>query len=147
MPYDSIKQELKSLTNVIESKLSELNQTISIRQSHGFNAALPIILSDKGKILMDTIRSTLGNIQNQENTLLSNEAIQSQAYSRAITNTIFVATIVASIIVSVSLFVINHRVNKRNLEAQRSLQTEVKNRTEELHNANNLVCSVIMQSL
>lgn len=137
MPNDTIKGNLKPLTNLIDSKLVELNQTISLRKSHGFNAVLPIIQNDRGKVIMNNIRSTIGNIQNQENTLLSNEAIQSQAYTRSITSTVFLATIIASIIVGISLFVINHRVYKRHLEVQRSLQTEVKKGTQELQNANN----------
>src|ERR1700739_4658152 len=49
MPNDIIKENLKPLTNLIDSKFNELSQTISLRQSHGINAVLPIILSDKGK--------------------------------------------------------------------------------------------------
>lgn len=51
--------ELNILKGLIEAKLVELNQTISLRQSHGINATLPIILSDRGKILMDEIEQPL----------------------------------------------------------------------------------------
>ncbi|MGB6592846.1 MAG: CHASE3 domain-containing protein, partial [Candidatus Nitrosopolaris sp.] len=41
--------ELNILKALIEAKLAELNQTITLRQLHGINAALPIILSNRGK--------------------------------------------------------------------------------------------------
>jgi CHASE3 domain sensor protein len=42
--------DLNILKGLIDDKLAELNQTIALRQSHGFDAALPIILSNRGKI-------------------------------------------------------------------------------------------------
>jgi len=137
MPNDTIKENLKPLTNLIDSKFDELNQTILSRQSHGINAALPIILSDKGKNLMDKIRVTLDKIENQENNMLSSEALQLQVDSRTTIYSILTAILAASIITGVSIFAINRRIHRHHLDVQRSLQDEVENRTEELQNANN----------
>ena len=49
--------DLNIVKGLIEAKLAELNQTIALRQSHGFNAVLPIILSNRGKIVMGSIRA------------------------------------------------------------------------------------------
>ena len=57
--------ELNILKGLIEAKLAELNQTITLRQLHGINAALPIILSNTGKTLMDNIRAIIVDSQNQ----------------------------------------------------------------------------------
>ncbi|MGB8937282.1 MAG: ATP-binding protein [Candidatus Nitrosopolaris sp.] len=133
---DTIKENLKPLRNLIDSKFGELNQTISLRQSHGINAALPIILSGKGKNLMDKIRMTLDNIENQENNLLSSEALRLQVDSRTTIYSILTAILASSIITGVSIFVINRRVHRHHLDVQRS-QAQVKKRTEELQNANN----------
>jgi signal transduction histidine kinase len=129
--------DLYILKGLIEAKLAELNQTITLRQSHGFNAVLPIILSNRGKIVMDNIRATALNIENQQKNLLAMYTNQSQAYAQNITYTIIVTTLIAAGIIGVSVFVINRRIHKRHLAIQRSLQTEVKQRTEELHIANN----------
>ncbi len=137
MPNDKIKENLKPLTTLIDSKFDELSRTILLRQSDGFNAVLPMILSDRGKILMDRIRTTLDNIQNRENNLLSSEALRLQVDSRTIINTIIIAILFASVITGGSIFVINRRIHRHLLDTQRSLQTEVKKRTEELQNANN----------
>jgi len=57
--------EMNVLKGLIEAKMVELNQTITLRQSHGLNATLPMILSNRGKILMDKIRTITANIQSQ----------------------------------------------------------------------------------
>jgi signal transduction histidine kinase len=128
--------ELNALKGLIQAKLSELNQTITLRQSHGINAALPIILSDRGKILMEKIRSTGSDIQNQLNSTLSTVTTKTQAYSQALADTIIIGTLLAAGIIGVSLFVINRGIHKRHLTIQGSLQSEVRKRTEELQIAN-----------
>jgi signal transduction histidine kinase len=137
MPNDIIKENLKPLTNLIDSKFNELGRTILLRQSDGFNAVLPIILSDRGKSIMDKIRMNIDTIQSQESNLLSSEALRLQVDSRTIIDTILTAILIASVITGVSIFVINRRIHRLHLNVQRSLQTEVKKRTEELQNANN----------
>jgi signal transduction histidine kinase len=128
--------DLNILRGLIEAKLAELNQTITLRQSHGFNAVLPIILSNRGKVLMDNIRATALDIENQEKNLLAMYTNQSQAYAQNITYTIIVTTLIAAGIIGVSVFVINRGIHKRHLAVQRSLQVEVEKRTEQLQVAN-----------
>ncbi|MGC2571179.1 MAG: CHASE3 domain-containing protein [Candidatus Nitrosopolaris sp.] len=135
MSSNIIKENLKPLTNLIDSKFNELSRTISLRQSHGINAVLPIIQSDRGKILMDKIRTTIDNIQIQENNLLSSESLRLQVDSRTIIDTIIIAILATAVITGVSIFAMNRRIHRDHLHTQRSLQ--VKKRTEELQNANN----------
>jgi signal transduction histidine kinase len=137
MPNDIIKENLKPLTNLIDSKFKELNRTILLRQSDGFNAVLPIIQSGRGKNIMDRIRMNIDTIQSQENNLLSSEALRLQVDSRTIIDTILTAILIASVITGVSIFIINRRIHRHYLNIQSSLQAEVKKRTEELQNANN----------
>jgi signal transduction histidine kinase len=128
--------ELNILKGLIEAKLAELNQTITLRQLHGINAALPIILSNTGDTLMDNIRATTVDIQSQENNMLDLDSRQSEAYAQAITHTIIIITVVAAGITSVLVYAINRGMHRRHLAVQRSLQTEVENRTEQLQIAN-----------
>src|SRR5215469_14198488 len=128
--------DLNILKGLIEAKLAEINQTITLRHLHGLNAVLPIILSNRGKVLMDNIRVTALDIENQEKNLLAMYTNQSQAYAQNITYTIIVTTLIAAGIIGVSVFVINRRIHKRHLAVQRSLQVEVEKRTEQLQVAN-----------
>ncbi|MGA9150307.1 MAG: ATP-binding protein, partial [Candidatus Nitrosopolaris sp.] len=129
--------ELNILKGLIEAKLAELNQTITLRQSHGIKAALPIILSNRGKVLMDNIRATALDIENQQKNLLAMYTDQSHAYAQNIAYAIIVITLVAASIIGVSVFVINRGIHKRHFAIQRSLENEVKQRTEELQIVNN----------
>jgi signal transduction histidine kinase len=129
--------DLKTLKGLIEDKLAELNQTITLRQSHGFNAILPIILSNRGKVLMDNIRATALDIENQQKNLLAMYTNQSRTYAQNIIYTIIVTALIAAGITGVSVFVINRGIHKHHLAIQTSLQTEVEKRTEQLQIANN----------
>jgi signal transduction histidine kinase len=120
----------------LEAKLAELNQTITLRQLHGINAALPIILSNTGKTLMNNIRATTVDIQSQENNMFDLDSRKSEAYAQAITHTIIIVTVVAAGITSFLVYAINRGMHRRHLAVQRSLQTEVENRTEQLQIAN-----------
>ena len=86
---------------------------------------------------MDNIRAITVDIQNQQNKMLALDTRQSEAYAQVITYTIIITTLVAAGITSVSVFVINRGIHKRHLAVQRSLQTEVEKRTEQLQIANN----------
>jgi signal transduction histidine kinase len=129
--------DLNILKGLIQAKLAWLNQTITLRQSHGFNAVLPIILSNRGKVLMDNIRATALDIENQQKNLLAMYTNQSQAYAQNITYTIIVTTLVSAAIIGVSVFVINRGIHKRHLAIRKSLQNEVEKRTKQLQIANN----------
>ena len=113
--------ELNILKGLIEAKLAEFNQTITLRQSHDINAVLPVMLSNRGKVLMDKIRAITLDIQRQQNNMLSNATRQSQAYAQALTQTIIIATLVAAGITGVSVFAINRGIHKRHLAVQRSI--------------------------
>jgi signal transduction histidine kinase len=129
--------ETNVLKGLIDAKMAELNQTITLRQSHGLNAVLPMILSNRGKILMDKIRTATADIQSRLRYALSNATIKTQDYALAITRIIVITTLAAAGITGVSVFVIDRGIYKRHLAIQRSLETEVKKRTEELQTVNN----------
>lgn len=59
--------KLRDLTGL---KLAELKQTVGVRRQSGLDAAKPIILSDRGKKLMDDIRGLVDQMQGREQELL-----------------------------------------------------------------------------
>ena len=65
-----------SLNTLVNAKIGELNETITLRRRAGFEATLKVVLTDKGKASMDAIRHVVGEIEQQEKDLLesSNEA-------------------------------------------------------------------------
>jgi PAS domain S-box-containing protein len=74
-PYDravrAIPNQLEKLDGerlklLVREKLAELRDTIDVRKTRGMNAALDVVLTDKGKQAMDEIRSICADIQNRE---------------------------------------------------------------------------------
>lgn len=57
------KQQLDSLAPLITSKLAELGETIELRRTKGLDAALPVVMSDRGKTAMDQIREITGELR------------------------------------------------------------------------------------
>ena len=54
------QRQVDKLQPLIVGKLAELAETISLRSSKGQSAALEVVLSDKGKNLMDEARQVYG---------------------------------------------------------------------------------------
>jgi PAS domain S-box-containing protein len=47
---------IRAIEPLVEEKLAELRQTVELRQSQGFDAALAVVMSGRGKAVMDEIR-------------------------------------------------------------------------------------------
>ena len=60
---------LGSLRNRINIKLAELQQTIDLRRTRGFEAAREVVASHRGKEAMDAIRSSVEEMQREEQRL------------------------------------------------------------------------------
>lgn len=54
-----------TLSNLISEKLSELKETVTLRQSGGFKAALAVVETNRGKQAMDDIRKIGSDLQNE----------------------------------------------------------------------------------
>ncbi|MFI0844101.1 CHASE3 domain-containing protein [Mesorhizobium sp. IMUNJ 23232] len=62
--------QIDSLTAAIREKLAEIEETIRLYDAGNAAAALDLVRSDRGKVLMDTIRRTVADIRRDENALL-----------------------------------------------------------------------------
>lgn len=65
------QENLRHLREVTARKLAELAETIRLRREQGTAAALAVVLTDRGKLTMDEIRTILGNMQREEQRLLA----------------------------------------------------------------------------
>jgi methyl-accepting chemotaxis protein len=66
---------------LIESKLAELAETIALRRSQGFDAALKIVAANTGKTYMDQIRAILSEADQEEQALLQKRSAEARASS------------------------------------------------------------------
>src|SRR5581483_4788426 len=58
------------LRSLIEQKFEELNRTIELRRSKGFDAAASVVVGNRGKELMDQIRKAIGELAARRNEIL-----------------------------------------------------------------------------
>ena len=103
---------LEPLINGKEGKFAELQETIDARRdkARGFAAALQIVVTDKGKKVMDDIRKTVDEMRSEENTLLKTRSDEAQMSARNTTLTIVVGTLAAVIVLAVAGFVITRNI-------------------------------------
>ena len=64
------QQHLEQVKPLIDAKLAELQETIKLRKEQGLQAALPIILTNRGKKIMDDIRSVFDQMERHERHLM-----------------------------------------------------------------------------
>ena len=62
---------LASLAPLLEAKMSELRETVTLRRSGDIDGALAIVRTDRGKVTMDAIRSLVTDMQTDERGLLA----------------------------------------------------------------------------
>ena len=67
-------EEVAKVTTLIQHKMAELNSTIEVRRSRGFDATLPLVRAGSGKQLMDDLRSEVGRLRERQAVALSDDA-------------------------------------------------------------------------
>jgi len=65
------QQNLSEMKPLIDAKIADLQNSISLRTNEGFAAAQADVLTDKGKQIMDSIRAIVANMQAEESKLLA----------------------------------------------------------------------------
>ncbi|GAB5520740.1 MAG: hypothetical protein RhofKO_29910 [Rhodothermales bacterium] len=65
------QERIGQLEPLIEAKFNELQETIDLRREAGFEAALAVVLTDQGKVVMDQMRGLLGEMESTERDLLA----------------------------------------------------------------------------
>jgi CheY-like chemotaxis protein/signal transduction histidine kinase/CHASE3 domain sensor protein len=64
-------KQLEMLESLATQKMAELGQTVDLRRAGQTDAALAVVRTDRGKIYMDRIRGTLGDLENSERQLIA----------------------------------------------------------------------------
>ncbi|HCF30686.1 MAG TPA: hypothetical protein DEV81_26620, partial [Cyanobacteria bacterium UBA11049] len=73
------QQRLNTLEPLIAEKLAFTKQTIELRRDKGFKQASSVVLTDKGKNLMDGIRQVIHEMQEEEKMLLLERSLAARA--------------------------------------------------------------------
>jgi len=71
-------EEVAKVTALIQQKMAELNSTIEVRRSRGFDATLPLVQAGSGKQLMDDLRSEVARLRERQAAALNVDATLSK---------------------------------------------------------------------
>lgn len=135
-------KRLTVLKSLCGRKFEELHSTIDLRRRSGFEAAQSVILTNKGQILMDSIRSVCQKMENAEMTLLKNIQYQSDKNAHITVYSLPIGAFFSISFLAAALYIINIEYRKRKsaeaelLKANLELEERVKQRTAELMRSN-----------
>ena len=110
------QKRLAELQSLIEKKFEELQETISLRKEKGFEAALQVVLAGKGKALMDNIREIMGQMQDEEESLLKlrEKNLQVEIFHRRVA--MMLGGIVATAFFVLSAFLAHKNIVRKQIE-------------------------------
>src|SRR5712692_2037635 len=107
------QRRLDTLRPLIAGKLAELKETIELRKSNGFQAALAVVVTDRGKKAMDDIREVVRQMEDEERELLKSRDQSARTSARNENLAISFGTLLAFVLVPFASVVIRNEIVQR----------------------------------
>ncbi|QMS91428.1 response regulator [Nostoc edaphicum CCNP1411] len=107
------QKQIATLESLITAKLTELKQTIDLRQNKGLEAALQVLLRNDEQNLIGDIRKTINEMENEERRKLQQQLQAKQARIRNTILTLAIAISLSFIILAVVYYFIYREVIER----------------------------------
>ncbi len=103
------QRRLETIGSLVTGKFDELKETIDLRRSKGLEAARAVVLSDKGKKLMDELRAVVWEMEDQENELLKQREGESATSSQnTVRSIVFGSLFACALVIGGGLFLTRH---------------------------------------
>ena len=97
-----LQQQLwRQLEQNVNLKLAELRETIAAKDAHGNAAAVALVLTDRGKNLMDALRANLDAMDAEEDRMYQERSAESAASGRQALTTLLVSTVLAALVIAI----------------------------------------------
>ncbi|HYO66354.1 MAG TPA: methyl-accepting chemotaxis protein [Archangium sp.] len=101
---------LVRLEPIIRDKLAELAETVRVRQQQGFNPALEIVRTDRGKLSMEQIRQGLGAMVGAEDEVWTGLEHAARASSQRSMVVLGLGTLLGLLVVALGSYVITRSI-------------------------------------
>jgi methyl-accepting chemotaxis protein len=105
------QRQIEQAKAVIDSKLAELKETIDLRRNDGFDAALKVVVSGRGKHDMDELRRVVGEMDLEGRDLLKQRSDSAEASAEGAKTTIAVGVVLAFVFVVLAGYVITRSLS------------------------------------
>ncbi len=103
---------LGRLDPLVRMKLDELAETVALRREKGFEAALKVVATDRGKKYMDEIRQILGEISSDEEVLLKQRKQKMIEGAEALISTLTVGSALAVLLVVMGSVIVGRSITQ-----------------------------------
>jgi len=145
------QQRLAALEPLILAKTAILKQTIDLRRTRGLAAALAVVNTDQGKMIMDQIRRLVGDARDGEERLLQQRITAKQAGAGQALQALLAGGVL-SFLLLITVFLYLKQENQRRRQAEADvrhhrdhLQELVAARTAELARSNDQLAGEIRE--
>ena len=106
------QKRIAEMQSLAAQKLAELAETIALRRNQNEKAAVEVVLTDRGKTLMDELRTVAGQINAEETDLLKAREQQAKATAQFSSQAMIVGGLVILVLVSVVGFLIHRSITR-----------------------------------
>ena len=115
------QQRLNTLEPLITKRLAVLTETIYLRKNQGFESALKLVLTNKGKKLTDRIKAVLQDMAKEERYLLQERSRIAVANARSVKITVATGSLLAFGLIPLAGLTVSRDMSKRK-QAESRLQ-------------------------
>jgi methyl-accepting chemotaxis protein len=105
------QRRVAALHSLVRERLALMKNTLELRKQ-GFEEARANTLTGKGKAAMDQLRKIIGEMEQEENTLLERRAAAAKVSTAQTLNTIVWGTVAAIVLLAVVGFVITRNISR-----------------------------------
>jgi two-component system sensor histidine kinase/response regulator len=98
-------EQFHTLKSEIGRKLDELRETVALRRDRGFDAAIQVIQTDRGRLAMDRIRGIVAGAEDSERSLLARRIDESEASLGHVFAAFIVSTVAAFVVLMALAFI------------------------------------------
>jgi sigma-54 dependent transcriptional regulator, acetoin dehydrogenase operon transcriptional activator AcoR len=140
---DAAQQErVLTLERLIEAKFAELDQTILLFRTEGFAAAVGVVATGRGKLLMDSIRVVVDAMDTEQFRQLREREDRAAARTRQTFYVLAVGSVLGLVLVGVAIAVIRQDIARRERaehalqQAHDALEERITERTADLRRVN-----------
>jgi len=96
------QQRIAALEPLVAAKFAELQETIDLRRTQGFAAAEQVVVTDRGKNVMDSIRKLVADMDAEETSLLAQRSAEEKDRVRSTNLTIFAGSLGSFVILGLA---------------------------------------------
>lgn len=107
------QERITRLGPLVSEKLAFSKEAIDLRKEKGIEAAVQVVMTDKGKKVMDDMRKIIAEMVTEENDLLQKRSEDSKTAEKNAKNTIIFGTFIAAALVSIVGFGISRSLKMK----------------------------------